>query len=263
MSDVLLFDLSKQLETLFAQKQYAAGFALGRHILQSYPRHLATYKQMGLAALNAGLTADSVDLLQRALSADPEDGEMWAALHDATLQLNMHPDAEVAGAYAHDLLQPDKGTSPIARGHAAARKKNWEQAYQAYRQGFMDTPERMDAGLGLMTALFYLDQFEAALKVARHILSELPYSLKALWFAIRCSYELDDDTLPLKRWLRTARSLDPDDIYIVRWADDVPEEEHPHPRATLPAWDTSELWDHLANAPADEPAAKTEISEAH
>ncbi len=252
MTDVLLFDLSQQLQQLFADRQYAAGFALGRHILRYFPRHLPTYKQMGLAALDAGLTTDSVDLLQRALSADPEDGQMWAALHDATLQLDMHPDAEVAGAYAHDLLQPDEGTSPIARGHAAIRKKDWDQAYQALRQGFLAHPERMDAGLGMMTALFYLEQFEAALQVAQHILSELPYSLKALWFAIRCAYEMGDENLPLKRWLRTARSLDPDDIYIARWSEDVPEEEHPRPRTTLPAWDTSELWQHVTAHSAPE-----------
>jgi len=250
MSDVLLYDLSQQLETLLADRQYAAGFALGRHILQSYPRHLATYRQMGLAALAAGLVEDSVDLLQRALSADPEDGEMWAALHDATTRLDMHPDADVAGAYAHDLLRPEEGDSPIARGHAAARAKDWQRAYEAYRQGFATQPFRMDAGLGLMTALFYLDQWQASLNVARHILRELPYSLKALWFAARCAYELEDESLPLARWLQQARSLDPDDIYIARWSDDVPEEEHPHPRATIAAWDTSELWEHLADKPA-------------
>ena len=252
MSDVLLHDLSQQLEQLFADGQYAAGFALGRHILQSYPRHLPTYKQMGLAALEAGLVEDSVDLLQRALSADPEDGEMWAALHDATTQLDMHPDAEVAGAYAHDLLRPETTDAPIARGHAAAREKDWRRAYAAYREGYATHPERMDAGLGLMTALFYLDEWQAALSVARHILRELPYSLKALWFAARCAFELDDDNLPVARWIRTARSLDPDDIYIARWADDVPEEEHPHPQATIPAWDTSELWQHLAAHPTPE-----------
>ncbi len=253
MSDVLLFDLSQQLEKLFAEKQYAAGFALGRHILQSFPRHLPTYKQMGLAALDAGLTADSADLLQRALSADPEDGEMWAALHDATTQLDMHPDAEVAGTYAHDLLRPQANKSAIAQGHLAARAGDWETAYEAYRSGYLAHPERMDAGLGLMTALFNLEQWQASLSVAQHILKGLPYSLKSLWFAIRCAVLLKDEEAPLKRYLRIARSLDPDDAYVIRWFDDIPAEEIPRPQATLPAWDTSERWEHLANSPATGP----------
>ena len=154
MSDVLLSDLSQRLEKLFSERRYAAGFALGRHILQSHPRHLRTYKMMGLAALEAGLTADSVDLLQRALSAYPEDGEMWSALHDAASRLDMHPDAEVAGAYARDLLWPAAGDSPIARGHAASREEDWERSYVEYREGYLAHPERMDAGLGVMEALF-------------------------------------------------------------------------------------------------------------
>ena len=253
MSHVLLFDLSQQLEKLFAEKQYAAGFALGRHILQSYPRHLPTYKQMGLAALAAGLTADSADLLQRALSADPEDGDMWAALHDATTQLDMHPDAEVAGTYAHDLLRPQANGPVIAQGHLAARAGDWDAAYEAYRAGYQAHPQRMDAGLGLMTALFNLDQWQASSNVSRHILKELPYSLKSLWFAIRCAVLLKDEKAPLERYLRTARSLDPDDAYVTRWFDDILDEEIPHPQATLPAWDASELWEHLANSPAAEP----------
>ncbi len=253
MSDVLLFDLSQQLEKLFAEKRYASGFALGRHILQFYPRHLPTYKQMGLAALTAGLTADSADLLQRALSADPEDGDMWAALHDATTQLAMHPDAEVAGTYAHDLLRPEANDSIIAQGHLAMQAGEWKTAYEAYRTGYLAHPQRMDAGLGLMTALFHLEQWRAALQVTQHILAELPYSLKALWFAVRCAYLLDDHTLPIQRHLRTAHSLDPDDLYVIRWFDDIPDEEIPRPQATLPAWDDSELWEHWVSRSASEP----------
>ena len=247
MNEVLLSDLSQQLAELFAEKEYAAGFALGRHILQSYPRHLATYKQMGLAALNTGLAGDSVDLLQRALSADPEDGEMWAALHDAATQLDMHPDADVAGTYAHDLLQPEHGVSPIAQGHVAASEQDWERAYELFRQGFLAHPARMDAGLGVMTALFKLEQWRACLDISQYVLDELPFSLKALWYVFRCAFELDDKSLPLKRYLSTARSLDPDDVYVTRWFDDISPEELPGAQATLPPWDETERWPYLGN----------------
>ena len=246
MSDVFLIDLNRQLAELFAKEHYAAGFALGRHILHHYPHHLPTYKQMGLAALAAGLMADSVDLLQRALSVDPEDGEMWAALHEAATRLDLHPDAEVAGAYAHDLLQFQAGDSFIARGHAAARAKEWEKAYEAYRQGFLAHPERMDAGLGLMTALFRQEQWRSVLKVAQRILEELPYSLKALWFTIRCVAELgDDDSDSVKKYRRIAYSIDPDNIYARKWLDDASREILPKTKAKIAGWDPSERWEYV------------------
>lgn len=248
MSEALLSDLSQQLATLLAQGNYAAGFALGRHILRAYPRHLVTYKQMGLAARDAGLLSDSVDLLQRALSANPEDAEMWLALQDVTTQLDLYTDAAVAAAYVADLTAAEAGETPIARGHAAARQHAWEEAYQAYRQGFLAHPQRMDAGLGLMSALYQLGQWQAALDVARHILVELPYSLKALWGVIACTLAQPDEGLSIKPYFRTARSLDPDDGYAQLWFDDLPETLFDHPPATLPAWDTAELWQHLHNA---------------
>lgn len=248
MSDVLLSDLSLQLERLFADRQYAAGFALGRHILQSYPRHLFTYKQMGLAALEAGMVEDSVDLLQRALSADPEDGEMWAALHDAATRLDIHPDAEVAGVYASDLLQLREGKTPIARGHLAAREKDWATAYKEYREGYQTNPERMDAGLGLLTSLFFLKEWQASLTVARHILAEIPYCLKALWFAAISMDMLDRQGAASERWLNLARSIDPDDVQIMRWVGRAPAEKFQHSLATIPAWDDSETWSYIASA---------------
>ncbi len=248
MSEVLLLDLVRQLEERFAEGRYASGFALGRHILQYYPRHLLTYRLMGLAALDAGLVDDSVDLLQRALSVDPEDGQMWAALHDAATRLDLHPDAEVAGAYAHDLLQPELGVSPIARGHAAARAGDWDWAYDEYHKGFQIYPMRMDAGVGMMTALFELEQWESSLSVALQILTEMPFCLKSLWIAALSVIELGQRGDLLEKWLRKARSIDPDDIYITRWHGGVFDELSLPVSATLPAWDASESWDYTHSA---------------
>jgi len=245
MSDIALQDMHQQLERMLSDGQYAAGFALGRHILHHYPRHLATYRTLGLAALDAGLVEDSVDLLQRALSADPEDGEMWEALRRAAAQLDLHPDAEVAAAYAHDLINPQQGVSAIARGHAAAQEKDWEWAYAEYRKGYLSHPQRMDAGLGLLTALFELEQWQAALQVARHILDELPYSLKALWLAIISAQELERTDMPLTKWTRRARSIDPDDINILRWLNGVIPLWPDLSPATIPPWDDSERWKYL------------------
>ncbi len=240
MSDVLLFDLSQQLEKLFAEKRYDDGFALGRHILQSYPRHLQTYKQMGLAALDAGRLEDSADLLQRALSADPEDGKLWETLHDVAMQLALPDQARLAADYARDLLHPQDSDSTIAQGHVAARARAWTRAYEHYRQGYLAQPQRMDAALGMAASLFNLRQHHAARAVAQHILAELPYSLHALWISISIALELNDKEAPLDRYLRTARSLDPDYACITRWLEEVAPQDIPQPQALLPAWESAE-----------------------
>ncbi|RUA15294.1 MAG: hypothetical protein DSY55_06605 [Clostridia bacterium] len=249
MSDVLLFDLSQHLEKLFSQQRYDAGFALGRHILRYYPRHLATYKQMGMAALAKSMWEDSIDLLQRALSIDPEDIQMWEALRSAAMATELQAEAALAADYIKDLHATSEETTPVAAGHDAARQQDWVRAYEAYRAGYAQHPQRMDAALGLVTALFHLEAYDAALLMTNHILEELPYCLKAHWQSIRCAHLLQDQTVDVQRHLRIARGIDPDGRYLLRWFDDVQEEKLAHPRALIPAWDESERWAYHAATP--------------
>ena len=245
MSDVPLSDLSQRLQTLFADEQFEAGFALGRHILHFYPRHLDTYKQMGRAALAAGVMGEGIDLLQRALSADPEDGELWAVLHRAAQQQGLATDAETAKRYARALLTPERSTDAIARGHIAAREQNWPAAYRAYREGYLAQPHRIDAGLGLLTTLMRLQQWQPAQTLAEYLLNELPYSLKALWGALLCTQAQGDAaTAWPAHYLRTARSLDPTDAFVEQWWGALPDTFPPAPPATLPPWDDTQRWQY-------------------
>ena len=248
MSDALLYDLGQQLEKLLQAERYAAAFALGRHILRYYPRHLATYKRMGVAALAAGLVDDSIDLLQRALSIDPEDSHLWESLRDAATQANMDSVAKMAAAYADDMLAGQASTSSIAQGHEAVRERDWGRAYAAYHTGYEQFPWRVDAALGLMTALFKLDNHAEALLTARHILMALPYCLKAHWHLVRCGHILQDTSIDEQRHLRIIDALDPDGRYLTRWFDDVNIGKLEQPRAKIPAWNESERWDYRAQS---------------
>ena len=73
------------------------------------------------------------------------------------------------------------------------------------------------------------------------ILDELPYCLKANWLMVRCAYELESEDLDANAYLRTARTLDPDDIYAWRWFGH-PDGKSPQPKALLPAWNPDERW---------------------
>ena len=244
MTTVLLHDLSQRLHDLFAIEQdYEAGFALGRHILRYYPRHLNTYIQLGQAALTVGLYSDAVDLLHRALSAQPDDGELWRGLRTAAEALEQYETAEIAAQHERDLLATfgGPGASDMARATVAASVADWPQALRYYYRAYAEAPERMDVALGMAAALYHVGHFESTKTVCFTILEQLPYCLKANLLLVRCGYELGDQMTNINAYLATARTLDPDDFYAWRWFSD-PSDRPPEPKATLPAWDESERW---------------------
>ncbi len=246
MGNVPLIQLSQRLTELFAADEFAAGFALGRHILRYYPRHLLTYREMGLAALSIGLFADSMDLLQRALSADPEDVSMWKALQNAALKLGLEPDAALAGRYIRDLASEASPSTAIARGHRAAKRGDWANAYSYFREGYTQHPERMDAALGMAEVLFHLQQVEAQQKVAQYVLKELPYCLKAHLLCALSDDLADAQKKPLSRHLRVIRALDPTGTYSQRWFNASDLQALLPDEALLPDWDASERWEYAS-----------------
>ncbi len=241
MDLVPLTELSQRLAQLLEAQDYDAGFALGRHILRHYPRHLLTYQQLGLAALEAGRPEDSVDLLQRALSANPENAAMWRGFHRAARALGLAREMEIAQAYAQDLwaarsAETSSGASILAQAHAAARAGDWPRAYQYFHQGYTQSPERMDAALGLAQALYHLGRFQAVQMVAQFILQELPYSLKAHLLLLLSNAQLEGEWIHVRRHGRVVRGLDPTGDYSQRWfAPQILAEFFDQP-ATLPPW---------------------------
>jgi len=242
MSEVPLSQLSQRLSDLFAADEFAAGFALGRHILRYFPRYITVYQRMGLAAQSVGLFADSLDLLQRAVSANPEDGEAWRALYLAAAHLDLHPDAEVARGYADDLDPAHPSESAIARGRAAAAQQRWADAYRFYRSGLEQHPERMDAALGLAEALFRLEQPKAAAAIARHVLQELPYALKAHLLILLTARTLNLTDFNPRRHRLAVRGLDPLGELSLTWFTAQELRGLLPKQPSLPAWDETERW---------------------
>ena len=241
MSDVLLSELSAQLRTLLAQGDYEAGFALGRHILRHYPRHLDTYVQMGLAALEADMAADAIDVLTRALSSDPESARLWDALARAARKAENETLARRAENIARELSP--EGSEEMGETALAARavqRGDWAEALERYHRVFEADPSRMDAALGVGTALFHIRQYDSCRAVANSVLRELPHALKAHLLLALCSWEAGD-AAECERRLERARAIDPDDVYLRRWFQPPPDFPSARP-ATLPPWDETERW---------------------
>ena len=240
MASVPLARLYPRLSQLFAANDFAAGFALGRHILRHYPRFIAVYIQMGLAAQNVGLLADSVDLLQRALSGHPEDPDAWQALFHAATHLELLSEAAIAKAYVGDLDPKVSPETPIARGHAARRTGDWRAAYAFYREGLATQPHRMDAALGLAESLFHLGHLNQAQSLARFILAELPYSLKA-YLILVFSHTQTHRSLSHTH-LRTIHALDPLGELSRTWFPEINQTGLFADSPTLADWDEEERW---------------------
>lgn len=241
MPNVLLHDLSQQLRELLEQDQdYPAGFALGRHILRFWPKHLDTYAQLGRAALAAGMYEDAIDCFQRLLSADPEAGELWAGLRQALTATEQLEAATHAALHERDLQPDPTGArlSPLARANLAAQEGNWQEALAHYRQAQPEMVGRMDAALGLATTLAYLERFDLCEQVAEVVLEQLPHSLKAHLLLLRCAERLGKTTSP--RQENMIADLDPDGFYA--WDRFGAIEPPPSPAATLPAWDPGDRW---------------------
>ena len=237
-TEVLLRDLSQELHLLLeVEASYAAGFALGRHILQYWPKHLETYVLLARATLAIQSYADAADLLQRALSANPEDGELWRGLRRAAEALELNEEAEVASRYERDWFGTE---TPMARALAAVRAERWSQALRHYRAIYAMDDARMDAALGLATVLWRQGRYDAAESYAEAVLTQLPLSLKAHLLLALCALRWGDDRTAQEH-LRKAHELDPEHIYAQKWfGPDAP----PAPRipATLPPWNPDERW---------------------
>lgn len=73
MAETSLRAYVREIDDLVEHEQLDEAIAHARHILQTYPRHLDTYRLLGKAYLEAKRYGDSADILQRVLSAVPED----------------------------------------------------------------------------------------------------------------------------------------------------------------------------------------------
>lgn len=241
MAEVFLQDLSIQLHELLAvQRQREAGFALGRHILRHWPKHLDTYVQLGRAALAIGLYADAADLFRRALSADPEAGELWAGLRQAASALGQTEESDRAALYERDLLPDpvDPELSPLAQATVAAKQEAWDVALVAYRQALAQSPNDVVAALGLASALARRGRFDQCEPVAKAVAGQLPYCLRAHLLLAEGSRRLGRQGASGQQ--RLSRDLDPDGLYAWRRFGHLGPE--PSPAATLPAWNENERW---------------------
>lgn len=199
MTDVLLSDLVQQLREQVKAGQYPAAFALGRHILQHYPKHIDTYVLLAQASLETDDIASATDLYRRVLSTDPENVLALAGMavlnetqekHDEALwylerAFELQPQNDQIRSELLRLREAFYGTAPsrleLTGGGLArlyARQGQYAQAANELRRVLRADPERYDARVALAEVLYRSGRTDEAAQAAQAVMADAPFALK-------------------------------------------------------------------------------------
>lgn len=229
MADVTLRESVEEMRALLRANKYADAYALGRHILHFYPKHIETYTILAQVCLATNDLAGATDLLRRVLSADPENVLGLAGMALISEAQEKHDDAlwYLERAYeiqpSNDELRGELlrvrelfyGTAPArveltpgALARVYARQGYYTQAINEFRRLLRNDSKRFDAHVGLAEALYRAGRTDEAAHIAQQVMADAPFALKpnlilgALW---------SENQVPEgQQFLQRAHQLDPE-----------------------------------------------------
>jgi len=200
MAEITLQEYVQQLEGMVEQGHYDELLAHGRHILEHYPKHLATYAVMGKGLFEAGQQEMAEDMFRRVLSGDPEDplihaglsaiyeqrGDLQKALWYLERAFELAPDNgvirnELRRLYGRiDGVEPGRlDLTPGALARLYARGALYSRAIEEFRALLAEDDQRVDLMVALAEALWRNGQTVQAEEACLEVLERLPYCLKA------------------------------------------------------------------------------------
>jgi len=240
MAEVSLQEYIQEIEDAIEQGRYREVQAHGRHILQHYPKHLATYRLLGKAMLEAGQDELAEDMFQRVLSGDPEDFVSWVGM-----SIIRERQDDLQGAIWHlerafELVSNNAAIQDELRGLYARRDgvessrvqltqgalarlymqgNLLSRAVEEFRTILTREPKRVDVRVALAEALWRNEQRVQAEEACLRVLEELPHCLKAnlilgtLW--------VGSGREEGRTHLRVAQALDPENQMAVELLGDA------------------------------------------
>lgn len=222
MATIPLRSYNREIEGLIDRAQIDEVVAHCLHILQSFPKHIATYRLLGKAYLEIQRYSDASDIFQRILSSVPDDfvsnvgmsiiREDESNLDAAIWHMERAFEAQPANAAIQDELRrlygrrdglepPKVRLTRAALARMYAKGHLYQQAIGELRAALAEDPQRTD--LQVLLAQMY---FSAGLKVdavnsASNLLKKLPFCLEAnrILAAILPDTERAEDALIYKQ----------------------------------------------------------------
>jgi competence ComEA-like helix-hairpin-helix protein len=201
MAKISLRAYYREIEKLIDTGQTDEAIAHCRHILLTFPKHVGTYRLLGKAFLETQRYGDAADILQRVLSANPEDfisnlgmsivredeGNLDEAIWHMERAFEIQPanaaiQGELKRLYGRrDGLEPHK--IHLTRGALArmyARGNLAQQAIAEIRATLAEDPQRPDL-LSVLARMYVLaGQRAEAADTCQALLSKFPNCIEAI-----------------------------------------------------------------------------------
>ncbi|MFQ5942915.1 MAG: tetratricopeptide repeat protein, partial [Anaerolineales bacterium] len=200
MPETSLRAYGRDIDELIERERLEEAIAHCRYILQTYPKHLETYRLLGKAYLEAKRYGDAADIFQRVLSAVPDDfvshvgmaivredeGNLDAAIWHMERAFETNPSNPAIQQEMKRLISRRDGLEPhkvrLTRGALArmyAHGELFAQAIAELRSALQEDAERPDLQVLLASMYWQTDQRSDAKSVANQILEKLPYCAEA------------------------------------------------------------------------------------
>ena len=200
MPETSLRAYGREIDELIERERLEEAIAHGRYILQTYPKHLETYRHLGKAYLEAKRYGDAADIFQRVLSAVPDDfvshvgmaivredeGNLDAAIWHMERAFETNPSNPAIQQEMKRLISRRDGLEPhkvrLTRGALArmyAHGELFSQAIAELRSALQEDAERPDLQVLLASMYWQTDQRSDAISVSNQILEKLPYCAEA------------------------------------------------------------------------------------
>ncbi len=200
MTQISLRAYIREIDNLIERELLDEAIAHCRHILQTYPKHIDTYRLLGKSYLEAKRYGDAADIFQRVLSAVPDDfvshigmtivredeGNLDSAIWHMERAFETNPANPAIQQELRRLIGRRDGFEPhkvrLTRGALArmyAQGELYPQAIAELQSALQEDQERPDLQVLLAEMLWQTDQKMEAADVSRQILEKLPFCQKA------------------------------------------------------------------------------------
>jgi cytochrome c-type biogenesis protein CcmH/NrfG len=217
------------IETLIKEEQFDEALSHCRHILETFPKHVDTYRLMGKTYLESKQFEEAGDLFQRVLSSTPDDfishvgmsiireevADEAAAIWHMERAFEAQPSNRAVQDELRRLYDKKDGFAPakvrLTRGALARMYSHgdlYNQAITELTGALEDDPNRPDLEVLLAEMYYKTEQLTDSLEASTSLLDKLPHSLSAnlLIAQIFSETEREDEA---QAYLSNARELDP------------------------------------------------------